>query len=52
MTMTGPETEDDDVLSTAAHILALLDSVEEQLKTIRVSAERLIGKGGDDAAQS
>lgn len=45
-------TETEDVQTTAAHILVLLDSVEQQLKTIRASAERLIAREGSGAAQS
>lgn len=48
-----PITDDPtDVNATAAHILALLDSVEQQLKTIRASAERLIGREGRDATDT
>lgn len=48
--MTSENITDDDVHATAAHILVLIDAMQEQMKAIKASAERLMRKEVNDAA--
>lgn len=42
---------EEDVSTAAAHILLLIDDVQERLQAIRETAEKLVGKdGGEDVA--
>lgn len=49
--MTHEIPDEEDVHATAAHILVLIDSMQDQMKDIRAAAERLMTKEGPGADQ-